>query len=175
MICYPFFFANTTIYSWLKLLCMLLFHMLLVNLCLNHTVYLWAELTFKCSIIWQSKAKAEKNQAIGHSENENSCQLCRVEKLTFEPPPIYCSPCGARIKRNAPYYTVGTGDTRHFFCIPCYNESRGETIEVEGQTFLKAKLEKKRNDEETEEWVSLIYIDTIVPSKLTFSDVFFLC
>jgi len=75
-----------------------------------------------------------------------------VEKLTFEPPPIYCSPCGARIKRNAPYYTVGTGDTRHFFCIPCYNESRGETIEVEGQTFLKAKLEKKRNDEETEEW-----------------------
>ena len=128
--------------------------MLLVNLCLNRTVYLWVELTFKCSIIWQSKAKAEKNQAIGHSENENSCQLCRVEKLTFEPPPIYCSPCGARIKRNAPYYTVGTGDTRHFFCIPCYNESRGETIEVEGQTFLKAKLEKKRNDEETEEWVS---------------------
>nr|CAB3448804.1 unnamed protein product [Digitaria exilis] len=100
----------------------------------------------------QSKAKAEKNQAIGHSENENSCQLCRVEKLTFEPPPIYCSPCGARIKRNAPYYTVGTGDTRHYFCIPCYNESRGETIEVEGQAFLKTKLEKKRNDEETEEW-----------------------
>nr|CAB3445535.1 unnamed protein product [Digitaria exilis] len=102
--------------------------------------------------VGQSKAKAEKNQAIGHSENENSCQLCRVEKLTFEPPPIYCSPCGARIKRNAPYYTVGTGDTRHYFCIPCYNESRGETIEVEGQAFLKAKLEKKRNDEETEEW-----------------------
>jgi len=102
-------------------------------------------------------AKAEKNQAIGHFENENSCQLCRVEKLTFEPPPIYCSPCGARIKRNAPYYTVGTGDTRHFFCIPCYNESRGETIEVEGQAFLKAKLEKKRNDEETEEWVSLSF------------------
>ncbi|KAL6629803.1 hypothetical protein ACP70R_029568 [Stipagrostis hirtigluma subsp. patula] len=102
--------------------------------------------------VGQSKAKAEKNQAIGHSENENSCQLCRVEKLTFEPPPIYCSPCGARIKRNAPYHTVGTGDTRHYFCIPCYNESRGDTIEVEGQTFLKAKLEKKRNDEETEEW-----------------------
>ena len=124
-------------------------------MCLNHTMYFWEELTFTCSIIWQSKAKAEKNQAIGHSENENSCQLCRVEKLTFEPPPIYCSPCGARIKRNAPYYTVGTGDTRHYFCIPCYNESRGETIEVDGQTFPKAKLEKKRNDEETEEWVSL--------------------
>lgn len=102
--------------------------------------------------VGQSKAKVEKTILLGSSENENSCQLCKVEKLTFEPPPIYCSPCGARIKRNAPYYTVGTGDTRHFFCIPCYNESRGDTIEVEGQNFLKARFEKKRNDEETEEW-----------------------
>ncbi|CAM0947061.1 unnamed protein product [Alopecurus aequalis] len=102
--------------------------------------------------VGQSKAKAEKNQLMVSSENENSCQLCKVEKLTFEPPPIYCSPCGARIKRNAPYYTVGTGDTRHFFCIPCYNESRGDSIEVEGTNFPKARFEKKRNDEETEEW-----------------------
>ncbi|KAJ6722201.1 HISTONE ACETYLTRANSFERASE HAC12 [Salix koriyanagi] len=65
--------------------------------------------------VGQSKAKAEKNQAMEHSMSENSCQLCAVEKLTFEPPPIYCTPCGGRIKRNA-------------------------------------ILEKKRNDEETEEW-----------------------
>ncbi|XP_042470158.1 probable histone acetyltransferase HAC-like 1 isoform X1 [Zingiber officinale] len=100
----------------------------------------------------QSKAKAEKNQAMEHTMNENSCQLCAVEKLTFDPPPIYCSTCGARIKRNAMYYTVGSGETRHYFCIPCYNEARGDTIAVEGSTFLKAKLEKKKNDEETEEW-----------------------
>ncbi|KAM0891670.1 hypothetical protein ACQ4PT_026242 [Festuca glaucescens] len=104
--------------------------------------------------IGQSKAKAEKNQLMLSFENENSCQLCKVEKLTFKPPPIYCSPCGAEIKRNAPFYTVGTGDTRHFFCIPCYNESRGDTIEVDGLNFLKARFEKIRNDEETEEWVS---------------------
>ncbi|XP_020252526.1 histone acetyltransferase HAC1-like isoform X2 [Asparagus officinalis] len=102
--------------------------------------------------VGQSKAKAEKNQAMERSMSENSCQLCAVEKLTFEPPPIYCTPCGARIKRNAMYYTMGSGDTRHFFCIPCYNEARGDTIEVEGSAFPKAKLEKKRNDEETEEW-----------------------
>lgn len=83
--------------------------------------------------------------------NENSCQLCAVEKLNFEPPPIYCSPCGARIKRNAMFYTWGSGDTRHFFCIPCYNESRGDTISVDGTNILKARLEKKKNDEETEE------------------------
>ncbi|KAM0933705.1 putative histone acetyltransferase chromatin regulator PHD family [Dioscorea sansibarensis] len=102
--------------------------------------------------VGQSKAKAEKNQAMEHSMSENSCQLCAVEKLTFEPPPIYCSSCGARIKRNATYYTVGTGDSRHYFCIPCYNEARGDTIEVDGSTFPKSRLDKKRNDEETEEW-----------------------
>lgn len=86
--------------------------------------------------------------------SENSCQLCAIEKLTFEPPPIYCTPCGARIKRNAMYYTVGAGDTRHYFCIPCYNETRGDTIEAEGSIFPKSRLEKKKNDEETEESVS---------------------
>ncbi|XP_075089534.1 histone acetyltransferase HAC1 [Nicotiana tabacum] len=102
--------------------------------------------------IGQSKAKAEKNQAMEHSMSENSCQLCAVEKLTFEPPPIYCTPCGARLKRNAMYYTIGAGDTRHYFCIPCYNEARGDTIVVDGTTIPKARMEKKRNDEETEEW-----------------------
>ncbi|KAJ7962646.1 histone acetyltransferase HAC1-like [Quillaja saponaria] len=102
--------------------------------------------------VGQSKAKAEKNQAMEHSMSENSCQLCAVEKLTFEPPPIYCSTCGARIKRNAMYYTMGAGDTRHYFCIPCYNEARGDNIIVDGTTMPKARLEKKKNDEETEEW-----------------------
>ncbi|XP_058068645.1 histone acetyltransferase HAC1-like isoform X2 [Magnolia sinica] len=102
--------------------------------------------------VGQSKAKAEKNQAMENSMSENSCQLCAVEKLTFEPPPIYCTPCGARIKRNAMFYTMGSGDTRYYFCIPCYNEVRSDSIEVDGVPIPKARLEKKRNDEETEEW-----------------------
>ncbi|KAI3512982.1 hypothetical protein L1887_20305 [Cichorium endivia] len=102
--------------------------------------------------VGQSKAKVEKIQAMESSMNENCCQLCAVEKLSFEPPPIYCTPCGARIKRNAMFYTIGTGDTRHYFCIPCYNETRGETINVDGTNILKARMEKKKNDEETEEW-----------------------
>ncbi|XP_011100465.1 histone acetyltransferase HAC1 [Sesamum indicum] len=102
--------------------------------------------------VGQSKAKAERNQAMEHSMSENSCQLCAVEKLTFEPPPIYCTPCGARIKRNAMYYTIGAGETRHCFCIPCYNDARGDTIVVDGATLPKARAEKKKNDEEIEEW-----------------------
>nr|KYP53841.1 Histone acetyltransferase HAC1 [Cajanus cajan] len=99
-----------------------------------------------------SKSKAEKNQAMEHSMSENSCQLCAVEKLTFEPPPIYCTTCGVRIKRNNMYYTTGTGDTRHYFCIPCYNDARTENIIVDGTPIAKSRLEKKKNDEETEEW-----------------------
>ncbi|KAM0063020.1 putative histone acetyltransferase chromatin regulator PHD family [Helianthus debilis subsp. tardiflorus] len=112
----------------------------------------WEHISGLRQWVGQSKAKVEKNQALEHSMSENSCQLCAVEKLTFEPPPIYCTPCGARIKRNAMFYTVGAGDTRHYFCIPCYNESRGDTINVDGTNILKARLEKKKNDEETEEW-----------------------
>eukprot|EP00250_Pteridium_aquilinum_P011854 c20351_g1_i2 orf=1101-6170(+) len=104
--------------------------------------------------VGQSKAKAEKNQAMEHRMSENSCQLCAVETLTFEPPPIYCTPCGARIKRNAFYWTMQIGETRHYFCIPCYNDARTENVEIEGATFPKSRLEKRRNDEETEEpWV----------------------
>ncbi|XP_074296793.1 histone acetyltransferase HAC1-like [Silene latifolia] len=102
--------------------------------------------------VGQSKAKVEKNQAMEQAMSENSCQLCAVEKLSFEPPSIYCTPCGARIKRNAPYYTAGAGDTRHYFCISCYNEARGDTIVVDGTAMSKGRMEKKKNDDETEEW-----------------------
>ncbi|KAK4269630.1 hypothetical protein QN277_022761 [Acacia crassicarpa] len=104
--------------------------------------------------IGQSKAKAEKNQAMGYSISENSCQLCAVEKLAFEPPPLYCSNCNARIKRNATYYTMVAGETRNYVCTPCYNETRGDNIVVDRSTIPKARLQKKKNDEETEEsWV----------------------
>ncbi|XP_047268050.1 LOW QUALITY PROTEIN: histone acetyltransferase HAC1-like [Capsicum annuum] len=92
--------------------------------------------------IGQSKPKAEKDRGMENSMSEKSCQLCAVDKLNFEPPPIYCTPCGARIKRNATYYTIGADD----------NEASGDTIIVDGTTVPKARMEKKRNDEVTEEW-----------------------
>lgn len=54
------------------------------------------------------------------------------------------------------YHTVGAGDTRHYFCIPCYNDARGDAIVVDGTAIPKSRLEKKKNDEETEEWVCVI-------------------
>ncbi|CAN7117420.1 hypothetical protein BRARA_C03444 [Brassica rapa] len=104
--------------------------------------------------VGQSKTKAEKNKAMGLSMSENSCQLCAVERLAFEPTPIYCTPCGARVKRNAMHYTVVVGESRHYVCIPCYNETRANTVTVDGTPVPKARFEKKKNDEEVEEsWV----------------------
>ncbi|CAM0909763.1 unnamed protein product [Alopecurus aequalis] len=104
--------------------------------------------------VGQSKAKVGMNQVLEHPDNENACQLCKVVKLNFEPPPIYCSPCGARIKRNAPYYSDPTAETCYSLCLFCYNEARSQTIQVEGNSLNKAKLVKKKNDDETEEgWV----------------------
>uniref|UniRef100_A0A0E0LFE3 histone acetyltransferase n=1 Tax=Oryza punctata TaxID=4537 RepID=A0A0E0LFE3_ORYPU len=104
--------------------------------------------------VGQSKAKAEKNQVIGYSESESLCQLCKVANLKFEPRPIYCSPCGARIKRNASYYTGSTAMGCLCFCILCYNASLGNTIEVELIKLSKADLQKKRNNDEPDEgWV----------------------
>uniref|UniRef100_A0A1J3G8C8 histone acetyltransferase n=1 Tax=Noccaea caerulescens TaxID=107243 RepID=A0A1J3G8C8_NOCCA len=104
--------------------------------------------------VGQSKTKAEKNKAMGLSMSENSCQLCAVERLAFEPTPIYCTPCGARVKRNAMHYTVVAGESRHYVCIPCYNEARSNTVSVDGTPVPKSRFEKKKNDEEVEEsWV----------------------
>ncbi|KAL3511048.1 hypothetical protein ACH5RR_030449 [Cinchona calisaya] len=103
-------------------------------------------------VVAQSKSKDEKNQAMEQSRSEYTCQLCAVGKLTFEPPPIYCTPCFTRITRNAMYYTNGTGETH--FCTSCYNEASGDSIVIDGIAIPQKNLEKKKNDEETEElWV----------------------
>ncbi|KAJ4961652.1 hypothetical protein NE237_021562 [Protea cynaroides] len=105
-------------------------------------------------LVGQGKAKVEKNHAMRHSTSENACRLCKLENLSFEPPPIYCSLCGARIKRNVMYYTAADGIMRHCLCTSCYNENRVESITVDGHNLRKASLQKKKNDEVAEEsWV----------------------
>eukprot|EP00897_Mesotaenium_endlicherianum_P009474 jgi/Mesen1/8555/ME000489S07941 len=105
--------------------------------------------------VGQGKLKLEKNASPDGQPRENDCRLCCVEKLFFEPPPIYCTSCGRRIQRNKVYYTFGNGEQRVFCCGRCHSEFRGDSISIEGmQPIPKLKLEKRMNDEETEEaWV----------------------
>lgn len=102
--------------------------------------------------IGQSKAKAEKNQAMERHMSTSACSACAVEALHFDPIPIFCTQCGCRIKRNAPYYTSGSGENSLSFCGPCYN--RFDTLETDGFKVQKSSLEKKKNDEQrVEAWV----------------------
>uniref|UniRef100_A0A1D1XYA6 histone acetyltransferase n=1 Tax=Anthurium amnicola TaxID=1678845 RepID=A0A1D1XYA6_9ARAE len=99
-----------------------------------------------------SKGKVAKNQAVEYAGDRNSCQLCGMGDLLFEPPPIYCVKCYGRIKHNRAYHTMANSDNmtsgagRLYLCNPCFNGSHGDSITYIGGVLSKAKLEKKRND-----------------------------
>ncbi|XP_022733629.1 histone acetyltransferase HAC12-like isoform X2 [Durio zibethinus] len=105
--------------------------------------------------IGQDMQKKERGNGIANVDSENSCQLCGADKLSLAPAPIYCSSCGGRIRHNAIYYsTPEENDIRHFLCTSCYKATRAESITSSGIVLSKAKLVKKKNDEEVEEsWV----------------------
>ncbi|CAL1390742.1 unnamed protein product [Linum trigynum] len=87
------------------------------------------------------------------STNDNTCQLCLLDKLLLAPVTIYCSCCAGRIKHGITYYTLEEETIRHCFCNACH-KSRGNTIRFYGRSVLKMNLVKRKNDEENEEsWV----------------------
>ncbi|XVF20587.1 hypothetical protein REPUB_Repub12eG0013300 [Reevesia pubescens] len=103
----------------------------------------------------QDMSKTERGNRIVNVDSENSCQLCGANKLSLAPAPVYCSSCGGRIRRGAVYYsTPEENDIRHCLCTSCHKASRSESFTSSGIALSKAKLVKKKNDEELEEsWV----------------------
>ncbi|KAG1334097.1 histone acetyltransferase HAC1 [Cocos nucifera] len=110
----------------------------------------------------QSKRNAEKVEGVELLVDQNSCSLCGMDKLLFEPPPRYCASCSKQINSKGVYYslrnanmTIGS-DARISLCSKCYNSSR-ENVKMDGQDIPKFKLEKRWNyaetDAETEWWV----------------------
>lgn len=88
------------------------------------------------------------------AEEESQCKVCHMNKLTFEPPSLYCYGCGQRIKRNQTFYAPPPHpDLRGCWCHPCYNQA-GPSIVVEAHQVLKTAFIKKKNDQvEEEAWV----------------------
>ena len=96
--------------------------------------------------------------AMGHGQSQ--CKSCGLEHLLFEPPPLYCGTCGVRIKKNQVHYvanppqaaTAGAGEvTKHLMCSPCYNDIKGDTLELEGMRVPKTSMLKRKNDEEAQQ------------------------
>eukprot|EP00798_Chlamydomonas_sp_ICE-L_P023038 gene23038-30233_t len=86
--------------------------------------------------------------------------VCGLAKLYFEPPVIYCSYCGIKLKRSQVYYTTpmdGTNDLKARFCrTPCYTSADPVTACLtDGAQLKKSDLQKRKNDDEIEEaWVA---------------------
>lgn len=65
----------------------------------------------------------------------DDCKVCGLTKLTFEPPCIYCTTCGQRIKRGQIYHSTIPEpgcDFRGFWCHSCLSEHKGDKIPWEG-------------------------------------------
>jgi E1A/CREB-binding protein len=79
---------------------------------------------------------------------------------------MYCTNCNIRIKPKATYYFVQavtqSGDTKQCFCTNCYS-GFGQTVEIDGNRFLKSHLAKRKNEEDLEEpWVQCDACETWV-------------
>ena len=82
------------------------------------------------------------------------CSVCQLLKLSFEPPVVYCTTCGTKIKRGQTYYCTPmdtSNDLKGSWCHQCYSDSKTDKIYME---MKKTDLTKRKNDEEIEEaWV----------------------
>lgn len=66
------------------------------------------QLEMHLSLTHEAAAPARQAQASRphNPQEDTTCMVCQVTKLTFEPATLYCSTCGNKIKRSQTYYTV---------------------------------------------------------------------
>lgn len=105
----------------------------------------------------------KESDRVVSNATESACRACGVERLTFEPPPLYCYSCVGRIKRGQVFHQVpsmpGAEGRRDAWCNPCFNSIQGY-VDVEGQRFPKQVMVKKKNDDDLEEpWVQCDYCE----------------
>jgi len=113
-----------------------------------------------------ARRREAESQQIILQKTEAACKACGVEKLTFEPPPMYCNYCNVRIKPKQSYYLAQmpsqSAEAKQYFCTGCY-AGFAQTIEVEGNMMLKSQLTKRKNEEDLEEpWVQCDACETWV-------------
>ncbi|KAG9145913.1 hypothetical protein Leryth_025410 [Lithospermum erythrorhizon] len=97
----------------------------------------------------------EPNEKSTDALGKSLCQLCAMDKLLFNPAPIYCVCCGSPIKKNLiHHWTSDEKGGKHYLCARCLRKSKGKIISVQGLSFAKSDLHKGKHIEEAEESVS---------------------
>lgn len=100
--------------------------------------------------------------APGGPVSDNTCHLCLAERMTFEPPLLYCTGCAVRIKRDQQYLTPAQkmSDSmgqavRYVWCTGCIKLANGQPLKIDnGRTIPRNQLVKRTNSEDVEEsWV----------------------
>ncbi|GBG24486.1 Histone acetyltransferase HAC5 [Hondaea fermentalgiana] len=95
-----------------------------------------------------------QNCQLCHQSTCEQCPLCERGCIPFQPKLLFCSgTCGKRIQPNSVYYT-GVG-YNYCWCSDCYDKARSGVLTVNGQSYNKSDLTKKKNNElYGEPWVS---------------------
>ncbi len=64
---------------------------------------------------------------------DDACRVCHQTKLTFEPPSLWCTHCGVRIKRGQVFYcTPVEYEIKGAWCHSCCNQHQADRIPFEG-------------------------------------------
>ncbi|KAM3373039.1 hypothetical protein ACQJBY_019785 [Aegilops geniculata] len=97
--------------------------------------------------IFLNKAITEEDQS--GLPDQNTCNLCGMERLLFEPPPRFCALCFKVINSTGSYYVpVENGSDKTSICAKCHHHVSN----------AKAKYERRSNyaetDAESEWWVA---------------------
>ena len=123
------------------------------------------------SILFQSKEKSQKKQVTDQATDVNTCSLCGMKDLYFDPPARYCAACYKKINPKGICYSMSIAygsDQQTLVCRECFNNPC-EIVDLGGKSVLKANLRKIKNyaeNEELDEWVRLLLI--IFPNYFLF-------
>ncbi|WVZ61083.1 hypothetical protein U9M48_011009 [Paspalum notatum var. saurae] len=94
-----------------------------------------------------SKVTSQEPPSIDGTPDQNTCSMCGMEKILFEPPPRFCALCFKIINSSGSYYVeVENGSEKNSICSKCHHLSSS-----------RAKYQKRCNyaetDAEAEWWV----------------------
>jgi len=119
-----------------------------------------ADITNHVKLLRQAAAAGPRGQQqpAPNLEDENACRVCGVSRLTFEPPCLFCTQCGQRIKRGQVFHaTPQEYEIKGYWCHACVQEHKGTLVPFEGSqsgSVKKQELVKMKNENEVEEsWV----------------------